>query len=620
VGGSGTVASADITTVAVTCTINTFLVKATVSGVAGAGLKLHNNGGDDLPVAADGTFAFATPIASGQPYSVAVSVQPAVPTQTCVVANPSGTVGNGDVGNLTVTCTTNTYVVGGMLSGLSGTVVIKNGGDSLSLKANGSFAFPTAVASGAAYAVTITAQPATPSQVCTVAMGGGTVTNAAITTVTVSCVTNTYKVGGSLVGLTGGGLVLQDDLGDDLPVASGAATFTFATAVASGGAYGVTIKTQPSAPTQTCMVVGGTGTIGSSDVSSVTVNCSTNSYVVGGTVTGLFGGGLVLQNNGGHDVAISGSGTFAFTPPLLSGDLFAVTVKTNPTNPSQTCTVTGGGGTITNANINAQVSCVSTPFPVSVTVTGVAGAGLMLQDNAGDNLAVSVDGTYMFATPVRSGLTYAVTVLSQPTNPWQTCTVAMPSGTMADAGVTLAVSCVTNTYTIGGTVSGLNGAGLVLFDNGADNLSVSSNGAFTFATPVASGAPYVVTVATSPTMPDQTCTVTNGTGAPNVFNVTDVKVSCANTVNCAAVNENQTLMLACPPGETIAAIAFASYGTPNGMCGAFTTGTCNAVNSVPIVSAACVDQPSCMVAATNGVFGDPCSGTGKRLWAQFSCK
>jgi hypothetical protein len=282
--------------------------------------------------------------------------------------------------------------------------------------------------------------------------------------------------------------------------------------------------------------------------------------------------------------------------------------------------VTGGGGTITNANINAQVSCVSTPLPVSVTVTGVAGAGLVLQDNAGDNLAVSIDGTYMFATPVRSGLTYAVTVLTQPTNPWQTCTVAMPSGTMAAAGVTLAVSCVTNTYTIGGTVSGLNGSGLVLFDNGADNLSVSSNGAFTFATPVASGAPYVVTVATSPTTPDQTCTVTNGTGAPNVFNVTDVKVSCANTVNCAAVDENQTLMLACPAGETIAAIAFASYGTPNGMCGAFTTGTCNAANSVAVVTAACVNQPSCTVAATNGVFGDPCVGTGKRLWAQFSCQ
>ena len=41
-----------------------------------------------------------------------------------------------------------------------------------------------------------------------------------------------------------------------------------------------------------------------------------------------------------------------------------------------------------------------------------------------------------------------------------------------------------NTYSIGGTVSGLSGT-VVLQDNGGDDLSVSSNGAFTFATPLA---------------------------------------------------------------------------------------------------------------------------------------
>ena len=42
------------------------------------------------------------------------------------------------------------------------------------------------------------------------------------------------------------------------------------------------------------------------------------------------------------------------------------------------------------------------------------------------------------------------------------------------------------TYTIGGTVSGLSGT-VVLQDNGGDNLSVSGNGSFTFATPVDAG-------------------------------------------------------------------------------------------------------------------------------------
>ena len=56
----------------------------------------------------------------------------------------------------------------------------------------------------------------------------------------------------------------------------------------------------------------------------------------------------------------------------------------------------------------------------------------------------------------------------------------------------MTVTCTTNTYTIGGTISGLVGTGLVLQDNGGDNLAITSNGNFTFATPVASGGAYAV--------------------------------------------------------------------------------------------------------------------------------
>ena len=47
------------------------------------------------------------------------------------------------------------------MSGLSGTVVLQdNGGDNLSVSANGPFTFATALASGAAYAVTVKTNPA----------------------------------------------------------------------------------------------------------------------------------------------------------------------------------------------------------------------------------------------------------------------------------------------------------------------------------------------------------------------------------------------------------------------------------------------------------------------------
>src|SRR5208337_2983204 len=100
----------------------------------------------------------------------------------------------------------------------------------------------------------------------------------------------------------------------------------------------------------------------------------------------------------------------------------------------------------------------------------------------------SANGAFTFSTAIASGGAYAVTVLSQPTGPAQVCAVSSGSGTVASANVTtVAVSCTTPTYTIGGTVFGLAGTGLVLQDNGGSNLTVTANGSFTFSAAIASG-------------------------------------------------------------------------------------------------------------------------------------
>ena len=92
-----------------------FKVTGMVSGLAGAGLVLRDNGGDDLPVAADGVIAFPTKVASGATYSVTVFTQPARPAQTCAVTNGSGTMGSTDVTNVAVSCTLNRFT--GFVSG-----------------------------------------------------------------------------------------------------------------------------------------------------------------------------------------------------------------------------------------------------------------------------------------------------------------------------------------------------------------------------------------------------------------------------------------------------------------------------------------------------------------------
>ena len=102
------------------------------------------------------------------------------------------------------------------------------------------------------------------------------------------------------------------------------------------------------------------------------------------------------------------------------------------------------------------------------------------------------------------------------------------------AGLALACTDTTGptlTYTVGGTVSGLAGSGLVLRDNDGGNLLVRANGPVVFATPLASGAAYHVTVFAQPSRPTQSCVVTGASGTVAEANVTSVGIVCANPLD-----------------------------------------------------------------------------------------
>ena len=214
---------------------------------------------------------------------------------------------------------------------------------------------------------------------------------------------------------------------------------------------------------------------------------------------------------------------------------YLVTVQSQPA--TQTCTVTNGSGTITNANITSvAVNCSTNTRTVGGSVSGLAASeSVVLQNNGSDNLMVNSNGSFTFSTPIAQGSTYNVTILTQPST--QTCTVTNGSGTAGASNITnVQVSCSTNAYMVGGTVSGLSGT-VVLQDNGSDYLTINSNGSFTFATPVAQGAPYSVTVLTQPT--GQTCSVTNGSGTMGGANVTNVGVNCVTNTTTLSTSVRQ---------------------------------------------------------------------------------
>jgi 6-phosphogluconolactonase len=85
-------------------------------------------------------------------------------------------------------------------------------------------------------------------------------------------------------------------------------------------------------------------------------------YTVGGSVSGVVGSGLVLQDNGGNDLAIEANGSFLFSAALANASAYTVTIKTEPTNPSQTCVLSGGNGTIMGAKVsNVVATCTIHP-------------------------------------------------------------------------------------------------------------------------------------------------------------------------------------------------------------------------------------------------------------------
>jgi hypothetical protein len=176
-----------------------------------------------------------------------------------------------------------------------------------------------------------------------------------------------HAVHGKVTGLTGSGLVLQDNGGDDLEIKADG-DFVFATMLDSGAAYDVKVSTQPSDPAQTCSVDHGSGTIDSSDITDVAVTCVIGAYKIGGTAT-LNGAKPVLVNNGGDDLTLSATGTFAFAKTLGSGAAYAVTVKTQPAG--FTCAVSDGSGKVGNGDVT-NIALVCAP---DITLQVVPGFG-----------------------------------------------------------------------------------------------------------------------------------------------------------------------------------------------------------------------------------------------------
>ena len=616
-----------------------YSVGGTASGLSGT-VVLQDNGGDDLSVSGDGTFTFATAVASGAPYNVTVKTNPG--GQACTVTGGSGTVASANVTNVAVTCTAHTSATsasddfnrpdgslgpnwadmsdGGMAissQAVTGTNASGNSGDMWTADTFTSDQYS---------AVQVTSAQMTGSQwigPAVRAQNGGQNGYVGIY----------YWNNGSpqlMLFLRHGGNWSQ--LGSSYTTGGPLAAGTQLEVIAAGNAISFLENGVPRIAVSDSTLTGGAPGIMANGTPQADSWSGGNAalYSVGGTASGL-SGTVVLQDNGGDDLSVSGDGTFTFATAVASGAPYNVTVKTNPGG--QACTVTGGSGTVASANVtNVAVTCTAHTSATSASddfnrpdgslgpnwadmsdggmaISSQAVTGTNASGNSGDMwtadtftsdqysavqvTSAQMTGSQWIGPAVRAqnggqngyvGIYYwnngspQLMLFLRHGGNWSQLGSSYTTGGPLAAGTQLEVIAAGNAisflengvpriavsdstltggapgimangtpqadswsggnaalYSVGGTASGLSGT-VVLQDNGGDDLSVSGDGTFTFATAVASGAPYNVTVKTNPG--GQACTVTGGSGTVASANVTNVAVTCTAHTSATSASDD----------------------------------------------------------------------------------
>ncbi len=352
------------------------------------------------------------------------------------------------------------YTLGGRISGLKGEVILQNKDGSLFRgRTDGLYQFSQTYNRGDNYAVTVKKDPV--NQTCSIVNSIGVISQGSKRNINVFCASQAYSIGGILKGATGVVQAYLNDIGPLKLTQNG--PFQFPDKLAYGTPYTVTALVADSQlfaenssypllkdDAQTCTVSKGTGTT-TEDVDNITITCSSASYTVGGSVTGL-DGELVLTLNDADPITLDADGNFTFPTPLADGSFYQVKVDSKPE--VQTCSIVNGtdSGTISGENVtNVDVQCVTDTTTISlssadvipVTSDGSQSVSISVKNEGFDNTAVDIS----IALPTTwEGVTEDATDCSS-VPPGDTCNIILRSTTPYVASGNIKVAG-TNTNTV----------------------------------------------------------------------------------------------------------------------------------------------------------------------------
>ncbi|TGL39822.1 beta strand repeat-containing protein [Leptospira perdikensis] len=253
------------------------------------------------------------------------------------------------------------YHISVTVSGLlgSGLVVDLNAGtETKTINTDGSYQFTTTLTTGSNFNVTISTQPTLPVQTCSVSGGMGVVGFGDINSIIVNCDPLRYTVGGTITGLDGiTGLVLTNSVdGSTLSVAVASGSFAFTQTYLDATTYNVSVTTQPNHPVQNCVTTNGSGTIAGTNITNITIACTSIAFPIEITAVGIASGTLSIRNNNSELLTISTNGLHRFPTNIITNNTYSLQIISTPAN--HQCILSASGGTVTGT-ISVIANCFS---------------------------------------------------------------------------------------------------------------------------------------------------------------------------------------------------------------------------------------------------------------------
>lgn len=336
------------------------------------------------------------------------------------------------------------------------------------------------------------------------------------------------SIGGTISGLVSGKWVVLKNNGTDALTIGQNGSFKFSQKIAFNGNYLVTIATQPTG--ETCVVLNGSDSDVSANVTNIKVICSDKTVSIGGTVSGLESGVNVMLTLSTNDssIIVNQNSNFTFPNAIPLYSLYNVTAKASSN--AEICSVANGNGIATSNIANIKVVCSAQKITVSGNISGLTlGSKVILSNTDGDNQPIPINivsktNPFSFLIPYDGSYSINVTAPNK-----YKCSVAPNNLKDIKTNITnVQIICSTKILNVTGSVLNLGYFNyIILKDSSSDkkyDQSIKYYGEdpnFTFKVPY--GGSYNIEVTFSD---GYSCPVINGSGKNIQADISNVKVNC----------------------------------------------------------------------------------------------